>query len=198
MTRFVTAAVAVVLFAWTAHADQLTIGTPAPVFNGLEGTDGKSHSLADYKDKDVLVVCITTNHCPVAMAYEDRIVDFVKKHAGPNSKVGFVAVNVNNTDDDKLPKMKERSKEKGFNFIYAYDPSQQLARELKATRTPEFFVFDKNRKLVYTGALDDNQNTEKVTKHYLADAVEAALKGQAPATPVSTPVGCGIMFERPR
>jgi len=198
MTRFVTAVAALVLAAVPVAADQLAIGTLAPTFNGLEGTDGKNHSLADFKDKDVLVVCVTTNHCPVAAAYEDRIVAFAKKYAGPDSKVGFVAVNVNNAEEDRLPMMKQRAKEKGFTFAYAYDPSQQIARELKATRTPEFFVFDKNRKLVYTGALDDNQTTEKVTKHYLVDAVEAALKGQAPATPVTTPVGCGIMYERPR
>jgi thiol-disulfide isomerase/thioredoxin len=201
MTRFVIPAVAIVALALTAslaYADQLAIGSPAPTFNALEGTDGKNHSLADYKDKDVLVVCVTTNHCPVAVAYEDRIVNFAKKHAGPTSKVGFFAVNVNNAEDDRMPMMKQRAKEKGFVFTYAYDPSQKIARELKATRTPEFFVFDKDRKLVYTGALDDNQNMDKVTKHYLADAVEASLKGQKPATPTTTPVGCGIMYEQPR
>jgi peroxiredoxin len=198
MNRFVTVAVVTVLCAWTARADQLAIGSPAPAFQNLEGTDGKNHSLADYKDKDVLVICITTNHCPVAVAYEDRIMGFVKQSAAPGSKVGFIAINVNNTEDDRLPKMKERAKEKNFNFTYAYDPTQQIGRELKATRTPEFFVFDKDRRLVYTGALDDHQKPEKVTKHYLADAVTAVLRGQTPAAPVSTPEGCGILYERAR
>src|SRR5262245_11656982 len=71
---------------------KIAIGDPAPNFMGLPGVDGKSHSLSDYKDKDVLVLVITCNHCPVAVAYEDRIIDFAKKHVGP--KVGLVAINV--------------------------------------------------------------------------------------------------------
>src|SRR5947209_2477438 len=158
-----------------AQAAPLKIGSPAPQFSGLESTGGKSYSLADFKDKDVVVVCITCNHCPVAIAYEDRIIDFAKKHATPDSKVGFIAINVNNGEEDRLPKMKDRAKDKGMPYPYAYDPSQKIARELGASRTPEFFVFDKNRKLVYTGALDDDMKAAKATKHYLADAVEAAL-----------------------
>src|SRR5207302_11015687 len=99
---------------------KLNIGDAAPVFSGLEGTDGRSHSLADFKDKDVLVVAVTTNHCPVAMAYEDRLAVFGKKHAGPDSKVGFIAINVNTGEEDRLPKMTERAKDKGFSFPYAF------------------------------------------------------------------------------
>jgi peroxiredoxin len=198
MTRFVTAALAAAAVAVSAQAAPLKIGSPAPNFSGLESADGKSVSLADFKDKDVVVVCITCNHCPVAIAYQDRIIDFARKHAGPDSKVGFVAINVNNADEDKLPKMKERAKEKGFTFPYAYDPSQKIARDLGASRTPEFFVFNKERKLVYTGALDDSMNVGKVTKHYLVDAVEAALKGETPKVETSPAVGCGIMYERKR
>src|SRR4051812_31757939 len=92
---------------------KLNVGDKAPAFTGLEGVDGKKHALADYKDKDVLVLVITCNHCPVAVAYEDRIIDFTKKHASsPDSKVGVIAINVNNYEQDKLPKMKERAKEK--------------------------------------------------------------------------------------
>jgi peroxiredoxin len=195
MTRFVTAAVLAFATA-RVEAAPLKVGSPAPDFSGLQGTDGKAHALADYKDKDVLVVCITTNHCPVAIAYQDRINEFARKYAGPDSKVGFIAINVNKSEEDSLPKMKERSKEKGFVFPYAFDPSQRIARELGASRTPEFFVFDKDRKLVYTGALDDNMKEERASKHYLADAVESALKGETPKTPTTAAVGCAIMYER--
>src|SRR5581483_3751131 len=180
MNRFVTAAFAAAVLAASALAAPLKIGSPAPAFAGLETTDGKSVSLNDFKDKDVLVVCITCNHCPVAQAYENRIVQFAKKYAGPDGKVGFVAINVNNIAQDKMDKMKEHAKQQGFNFPYAYDPSQQIGRELGAARTPEFYVFNKERKLVYTGAMDDNMNANKVTKHYLTDAVDAALKGETP------------------
>jgi peroxiredoxin len=195
MNRFVTATLTAAVFAAAATAAPLKVGSPAPKFSGLESADGKSVSFADFGDKDVLVVCITCNHCPVAIAYQDRLIELAKKY-GPDSKVALVAINVNNGAEDKLDKMKERSKEKGFNFPYAYDPSQKIARDLGATRTPEFFVFDKGRRLVYTGALDDSMNAEKVTKHYVADAVEAALKGETPQVPTTTPKGCGIQFER--
>jgi thiol-disulfide isomerase/thioredoxin len=197
MTRFMTAAYAAVVLAVSAQAAPLKIGAPAPTFSDLQcATSGKTCSLDNYKDKDVLVVSITCNHCPVAIAYEDRIVNFAKAYAGKDKKVGFVAINVNNMEEDKLPKMKERAKDKGFTFAYAYDPSQKIARELGATKTPEFYVFDKERKLVYHGALDDNMREEKVTKHYLADAVEAALKGETPTVQESAAVGCGIAYER--
>jgi peroxiredoxin len=195
MTRFVTAAIAAAVLTVAAQAAPLKVGSKAPDFSGLETADGKSVSLADFKDKDVLVVCITCNHCPVAKAYQDRIVQFAKKY-GEDSKVGLVAINVNNSEEDRLPKMKEVAKEKGFNFPYAYDPTQKIAKQLGAAKTPEFFVFDKNRRLVYTGAMDDSMKADKVTKHYLVDAVEAALRGDAPKEQTSPPVGCPIQFER--
>ena len=127
MTRFVTAAIAAAAFAVSAQAAPLKVGSPAPNFSGLESANGQSVSLADFKNKDVLVVAITCNHCPVAIAYQDRLIAIAKKY-GPDSKVGIVAINVNNDDEDKLDKMKERVKEKGFQFPYAYDPSQKIAR----------------------------------------------------------------------
>jgi hypothetical protein len=93
MTRFVTAAFAAAVLAVSAQAAPMKIGSKAPNFSGLESADGKSVSLADFKDKDVLVVCITCNHCPVAIAYQDRLVEFTKKYAGPDGKVALVAIN---------------------------------------------------------------------------------------------------------
>lgn len=188
---------AAALIAASAVAGPLKIGSPAPAFTGLEcATSGKTCSFDLMKDKDVVVICITCNHCPVAVAYEDRLIDFARKYCGEGSKVGLVAINVNNGAADRLDKMKERAKEKGFNFPYVYDPSQKIAVELGATKTPEFFVFDKERKLVYTGAFDNSMRAEKVTEQYLAPAVEAALKGEKVAKAVTTAVGCGIQFEK--
>ena len=188
--------VALLLLTFTTRADRLKIGAPVPSFSSLECTDGKTCSLDDLKDKDVLVICITCNHCPVAEGYEDRIIDFNKKYCGEGSKVGFIAINVNNSPQDRMDKMKERAKEKGFNFTYAYDPSQKIAVNLGALRTPEFFVFNKERKLVYQGAFDNSMHTEKVTEVYLAPAVEATLKGEKIAKPITAAVGCGIIYER--
>lgn len=173
----------------------LKIGDPCPVFQGLETTGGKKVSLDDFK-QDVLVVCITCNHCPVAIAYEDRLINFCKKHCGDGSKIGFIAVNVNNIPADKLDKMVERAKEKGFNFTYAYDPSQQIAKKLGARVTPEFFVFNKDRKLAYHGAMDDNMEAGKASKNYLEDACMSSVNGETPKVPTTRPQGCGIAYEK--
>ena len=176
----------------SAQASKLKIGDAAPNFTDLPGVDGKKHSLAEYKDKDVLVVAITCNHCPVAVGYEDRIINFTKKYAGPKSKVQVVAINVNTGPADKLDKMIIRAKDKGFNFPYLYDESQAVARALNARVTPEFYVFDKNRKLVYWGSMDNSQSNPKT--NYLEPAVEAALAGKTVANPLTKAVGCGVQY----
>lgn len=169
-------------------------GAAAPDFKDLQGTDGKKHSLADYKDKDVVVLVITCNHCPVAQAYQDRIMEFTKQYAGPDSKVAVVAINVNNNDEDKLEEMTARAKEKGYNFPYLYDPSQNTGRQLGATVTPEFFVLDKERKVVYMGAMDNT--IKSPTVNYLEPAVKAALKGETPEIQETRGHGCGVQYER--
>src|SRR5438067_13603997 len=90
------AAVAALAFGLSLRAEDkaIDIGGNCPNFQGLEAADGKSYSLADFKDKDVLVVCITCNHCPVAVGYEDRLIEFNKKYGGPDSKVALLAINV--------------------------------------------------------------------------------------------------------
>jgi len=156
--------------------------------------DDKKFGLDDLKAKDVIVVCVTCNHCPVAVAYEDRLIKFVKDHAGPDSKVGFVAISVNVGDDDGPDKMKERAKAKGFNFPYLYDGTQKTATDLGATKTPEFFVFGKDRKLIYQGAMDDDQKAPKT--NYLEPAVKAGLAGKKVEMAETRPFGCGIKFKK--
>jgi peroxiredoxin len=191
------AGIAVVGLAQAGGAAKLKLGDPAPNFTDLPGTDGKNHSLSDYKNKDVLVIAITCNHCPVAVAYEDRIIAFAKKYtAAPDSKVALVAINVNNNDQDKLDKMKIRATQKGFNFDYLYDASQNVARALNARVTPEFYVFNKERKLVYWGSLDNNQN--KATTNYLEPAVDSALKGETPTMALTKAFGCGVQYQSKR
>jgi peroxiredoxin len=179
----------------TAAGTKLEIGAAAPDFANLPGVDGKNHSLGDFK-QEVLVVCITCNFCPVASAYEDRLIGFAKKYASAkDAKVAFVAINVSNRAEDKLDKMKMRAKEKGFNFPYLYDQSQAIARKLNARVTPEFYVFDKNRKLAYWGAMDDNLVLAKVTENYLEPAVDAVLAGKAVANPKTRAFGCNVEYD---
>jgi peroxiredoxin len=173
----------------------LGIGDKAPAWENLEGTDGKKHSLADLKDKDLVVVVFTCNSCLVATAYEDRIIAFAESYAKPDAKVGLVAINVNTGKDDALPAMKMRAEKKKFSFPYLFDPTQEIARKYGAMYTPEFFVLDKDRKVVYTGSMDDKAPPGEPRATYLEQAVKAALAGKpAEMGETSAAAGCRIKF----
>jgi peroxiredoxin len=174
---------------------KLNINDPAPTWSDLPGIDGKTHSLADLKAKDVVVVVFTCVECPVARDYEERIVEFVKKHAGPDSKVGFVAINVCLGEDEALPKMIARAKKAGFDFPYCADVSQKVGRAYGAVVTPQFFVLNKERKVVYMGAMDDHIDSAKVKRTYLDKAVAAALKGDKPEKTETPTKGCAIEYK---
>jgi peroxiredoxin len=178
--------------------DILNMGDAAPAWVDLPGVDGKKHSLADLKSKQVVVVVFTCNSCPVAEQYEDRLIAFAKKHAGPDSPVAVVAINVNRIAEDKLDKMKERAEGKKFNFAYLYDESQKIGKAYGAQYTPEFFVLDKDRKIVYMGAMDDASPPAEARKFFLEDAVAAALKGAKPATAETLARGCKVRYVRSR
>jgi peroxiredoxin len=169
------------------------IGADAPAWAELEGIDGKMHALADVKDAKAVLVVFTCNHCPVAKAYEDRLVELYKDYHGQG--VEIVAINVNNGESDKLPAMKERAKEKGFEFAYLYDPSQKIGRAFGATVTPHVFVLDGARKVAYIGAIDDDMKADKATKHYVRDALDAILASGSVSTTETKPAGCGIQYE---
>ena len=171
-------------------------GDKAPAFADLPGTDGKKHGLADLAGKDFIVVVFTGNECPVATSYEKRLVALTKKYAsGDKSRVAVVAINVSIDEDERLDKMKVAAKEKGFNFSYLSDETQKIGRQFGASVTPEVFVLDKDRKIVYTGAIDDNLQTAKVEKKYLEDALDALLAGKPVATSETRPTGCSIEYK---
>lgn len=176
-------------------AEPLPIGAPAPKFSKLQAVDGKYYALDDFKTQDVLVLCVFCNHCPVAIKYQERMAAFAKQYC-TDERVALVAINVNDDPRDSFQKMQELAKEKKFSFPYLYDPSQQLAVDLGATVTPEFFVFNRERKLVYHGTYDDNMKAEKAKKQYLAPAVEATLNGGKIAASKTAPFGCGIIFKK--
>lgn len=184
--RMILALSAVALVA-PAFAAELEIGAKAPEFKGLPGVDGKEYSLDAMKDAKAIVVCFTCNQCPVAVAYEDRFVEFQKKYADKGVK--FVAINANKASED-LAVMKTRAEEKGFNFPYIYDASGKSATEYGAKVTPHIFVLDAERKVAYVGAFDDSQT--KPSKTYVADAVDAILAGKKVEVTNTKAVGCGI------
>ena len=170
------------------------IGDAAPEWSGVIGTDDKEHGLADYKDAKLIVLVFTCNHCPVAQDYEDRLIALQRDYESRGVQV--IAVNVNNIPDDRLEPMKERAAKKGFNFPYLYDPSQKMGRDYGAKVTPHVFVLDGSRKLAYVGAIDDKQDPDKVTQHYLRDSLDALLAGEKPKEPVTKQFGCSIKYEK--
>jgi peroxiredoxin len=176
----------------------LSVGDRAPAWSDLEGVDGKRHSLEHLAKKDVVVVVFTCNSCPVATDYEDRIIAFSKKFTGPGSKVALVAINVNTVAEDRLPKMKERAEAKGFDFPYLYDDTQKIGKAFGAAFTPEFFVLNRQRQVVYMGGMDDNSQASDVKHNYLEPAVEAALAGKPPATAEAPAIGCRVRYARQR
>ena len=175
---------------------KLKIGDKAIPFE-LPGVDEKEYALADYADKQVVVVTFSCNHCPYVMAWEDRIIQVQADFA--DKGVQLIAISANDVQKypaDSFPKMKERAREKGFNFPYLYDESQEVARFYGAERTPEFFVFDRARVLRYHGALDDNYDDPSAVKaQYLRNALESVLAGETPAVPETPPVGCTIKWK---
>ncbi len=175
--------------------EALKIGEVAPDFS-LRGVDGREHGLADFADKPVVLVVFSCNHCPYVQAYEDRLIAIQRDYAARGVQV--VAINSNDDGtypEDGLDHMVKRAREKAFNFPYLRDATQAVARAYGATHTPQLFVFDHERRLRYTGKIDDNwQRPEAVTRQYLRDAVEALLCRQEPAEPITQAIGCTIKW----
>ncbi len=199
MTRFAVAVVCALFTLSPAEAKPgkfnkaLAPGDAAPEWKDLTGTDGKKHSFADYKDKDVLVVVFTCNTCPVAENYEDRLIAFAKQFAGDKAKVGFVAINPNTGKGDTLDDMTKRAKKKEFPFAYLSDATQEVTKKYGAMYTPEFFVLNKDRTVVYTGAMDDKAPPGEAKVMHLEAAVTAVLAGKkVETTETSAAAGCKI------
>ena len=174
----------------------ITVGQKAPDFSGLPAVsngEDSSLTLSDLKE-DVVVLVFLGNHCPVVQAYEDRLIDFTNDYKDKGVRV--VGVSVNDLDSDRIPKIKEYMKDHKSNYIYGYDESQATGKAYGAVVTPQFFVLDKERKIRYTGAMDDSQNEARVKKTYLRDAVNAVLKGETPAKDETQARGCGVKYKR--
>lgn len=166
------------------------VGEKAPDF-AAKGVDGKDYTLKTTSDAKVTVVCFTCNRCPVAVAYEDRFIEFASQYK--EKGVEFVAINVN---PESVADMKKRAEEKGFPFAYAKDESGESARAYGARVTPHIFVLNEKRELAYVGAFDDNVNESKVEKKYVINAVDQILAGKEVTTKSTRPVGCGIRLPR--
>lgn len=185
----------------------LEIGSSAPAFD-LPGVDGKRYQLADFEDAKALLVIFTCNHCPTAQAYEDRIKRLHEDYR--NRGVHLVAISPNDAEavrldelgytdlGDSLEDMKQRAEQAGFQFPYLYDgETQAVTKAYGAKATPHTFLFDADRKLRYTGRIDD-ADVGPISKHDLRAAIEAVLAGRDVAEKTTRVFGCSVKWASKR
>ena len=174
----------------------LTIGAKAPDFS-LTATDGKTYKLSDFKDAKTLVIFFTCNHCPFVKGSDEVTRQTAEKYLKKGVK--FVGINSNSEKthpDDSFENMVERMKVNKFPWVYLRDKTQKVALAYGALKTPHFYVFDSNRKLVYTGrGVDNPRETAKMTVNNLDKTLEEHLSGKPVSIPMTNPIGCNVKWE---
>lgn len=174
----------------------LSLGAHAPDFT-LPSTDGKTYSLEDFHNANILVIFFTCNHCPYVIG-SDEITRQTVEHF-KNRGIKWVGINSNSKHsypEDSFEKMVERMNVHHFPWIYLYDESQDVARKYGALKTPHFYVFDKDRTLIYCGrGVDSPRDTSKMTINNLEMAIEEHLTGKKISIPLTNPIGCNIKWE---
>ena len=173
----------------------LQTGEKAPDFK-LPATNGNNYNLSDFNEK-VLVIFFTCNHCPYVIGSDEITRKTVEKYTPKG--VRFIGINSNSKNtysEDSFPNMVKRMQEHNFPWLYLYDESQEIAKIYGALKTPHFYVFDKNRKLIYTGrAVDNPKDTSKMTVNNLEKSLDEYLSGKEISTPVTNPIGCNVKWE---
>ncbi len=173
----------------------LKTGAQAPTFQ-LPATDGKTYNLSDFNDP-YLVIFFTCNHCPYVIGSDEETRKTALKYVSDG--VRFIAINSNSKNtypEDDFDHMVERMKKYKFPWHYLYDESQEIAKKYGALRTPHFYVFDQNRKLVYTGrGLDYPRDTSKMTINDLDRTLNELTHGMSISIPVTNPIGCNVKWD---
>ena len=174
----------------------LETGSKAIDFS-LPATDGKNYSLASFKDAKYLVIFFTCNHCPYVIGSDEVTRKTANKYKSKG--VEFVGINANSArtyETDDFDHMVKRMDEHNFPWKYLRDESQAIALSYGALRTPHFYVFDEDRKLVYTGrGVDNPKDTSKMTVNDLERVLEELTSGQPVSVPVTNPIGCNVKWE---
>ncbi len=173
----------------------LQLGQQAPDFK-LPATDGSTYRLSDF-DAEVLVVFFTCNHCPYVIGSDEVTRQTAEKFAPQGVK--FVGINSNSKNtyaEDDFQHMVARMDEYKFPWLYLYDESQEVAKAYGALRTPHFFVFGKEHKLIYTGrGVDNPRNASRMTTNDLERALEEHLAGKTISVPLTNPIGCNVKWD---
>jgi peroxiredoxin len=174
----------------------LALGSPAPDFS-LTATDHKQYSLADFADAKFLVIFFTCNHCPYVI-HSDELTRKTVERFAPQG-VQFVGINANSPNtyaEDSFEHMVTRMQEHAFPWAYLHDATQAVALTYGALRTPHFYVFDEERKLVYCGrAVDKPRTPDEVSQHDLDQALAELVAGKEVSQPLTNPIGCNVKWE---
>ena len=164
----------------------------------LPGVDSKTYSLESFSDKNVLVIIFMCNHCPYVKAVLQRLIALQAETA--DQGVQLIGINSNDVDrypDDSMENMQKITKEKGINFPYLLDVSQETAKDYDAVCTPDIYVYGRERKLLYRGRIDDNwEHEEKVTQRNLKEAVDCIVAGKKVPDKQISSIGCSIKWKQ--
>jgi peroxiredoxin len=174
------------------------LGTTAPDFS-LPDTDGRIVSLGDFAGRKALLVLFICNHCPYVKHIRHELAKLCSEYQ--KEDVGIVAINANdvaNYPDDSPEKMKRERAEAGYTFPYLFDETQEVARAYRAACTPDFYVFDDRRRLVYRGQMDDSrpESGTPVTGRDLRAALDAVLEGRPVSEEQRPSLGCNIKWKK--
>jgi peroxiredoxin len=163
----------------------------------LPATDGKTYSLSDFDKYEFLVIFFTCNHCPYVTGSDE--VTRATAERFRSKGVGFIGINSNSENtypEDSFPNMVKRMEKYKFPWVYLYDEDQSVARDYGALRTPHFYVFNKERKLVYTGrGVDNPRDTSRMKINNLEIALDELTSGKSISVPVTNPIGCNVKWE---
>ncbi|GMV40538.1 MAG: thioredoxin family protein [Myxococcales bacterium] len=175
----------------------LPLGTPAPDFTLRDTVTGRTVSLADFMDAPALLVMFICNHCPYVIHVRETLARLV--HDRMDRGLAVVAINANSVEthpQDGPEHMAELARAEGWRFPYLFDDTQDVAHAYHAACTPDFFLFDQGRRLVYRGQLDDSRpsNGVPVTGADLARAIDACLAGEPPLEVQRASLGCNIKW----
>jgi len=174
----------------------LQIGDKAPDFK-LPATDNETYQLSDFDDANTLVIFFTCNHCPYVIGSNEVTRKTAERFISQGVK--FVGINSNSANthpNDDFQHMVEQMNEEKFPWLYLRDESQEVALAYGGLRTPHFYVFDQDRKLVYTGrGVDSPSDASEITVNDLENALDEHVMGKPVSTPLTNPIGCNVKWD---
>jgi len=177
----------------------LPLGTPAPPFELRDVVSAKTYSLDSFADKAALLVMFICRHCPYVVHVQDELARIGNDYR--DTALGMIAISSNDPigyPDDAPPKLQEMAERLGFTFPFCFDESQDVAKAYRAACTPDFYLFDAARRLVYRGQLDESRpgNPKPVTGHDLRAAIDAVLAGKPVDRNQRPSIGCSIKWKQ--